>query len=71
MKQVVLNIKEGKYGFFMELVKSLDFVQIIDEDEADSKEDIVTNLTLAFKDLKNYKEGNLKTTSAKEFLNEL
>jgi hypothetical protein len=71
MKQVVLNIKEGKYGFFMELVKSLDFVQILDEDVADSKEDIVTNLTLAFKDLKSYKEGNLKTTSAKEFLNEL
>ena len=70
MKQVVLNIKDSKYRFFMELIKSLDFVQV-EEDPGDSKEEIVANLTQAFKDLKRHKQGKLKTTPAKDFLNEL
>lgn len=70
MKQVVLHIKDSKYNFFMELVKSLDFVQV-EEDAGDSKEAIVANLTQAFKDLKQYKQGKLKTTPANAFLNEL
>ncbi|MDR1877169.1 MAG: hypothetical protein LBQ84_06050 [Flavobacteriaceae bacterium] len=70
MKQVVVNIKNDKYSFFMELIKSLDFVQV-QEDTGDSKDEIKDNLTQAFKDLKLYKQGKLKTTPAKEFLNEL
>lgn len=70
MKQVVLNIKKGKYRFFMELVKSLDFVQV-DEDAGDSKEEITANLTQAFKELKLYKEGKLKGVPAKKLLDEL
>lgn len=70
MKQVVINIEEGKYRFFMELVKSLDFVQV-QEGTGDSKEEITANLTKGLKDLKRYKQGKLKTTPAKDFLNEL
>lgn len=70
MKQVVLNIEEGKYRFFMELVKSLDFVQV-DEGDGDSKEEIVASLTQSFKELKLYKEGKLKGIPAKELLDEL
>ncbi len=70
MKKVVLNIENSKYNFFIELMRSLDFVHI-EEDSGDSQEEIVANLTQAFKDLKLYKEGKLKTTSAKELLNEL
>ncbi len=32
MRQIVLNIKESKFSFFMELIKSLDFVQVQEED---------------------------------------
>ena len=70
MKQVVLNIKDDKYHFFLDLVKNFDFVQI-EEIEADSKKDLLENLTQGFKDLKLYKQGKLKTSSAKDFLNEL
>ena len=70
MKQVILNIKEAKYQFFMELVKNLDFVQL-KEDDGDSKEEIISNLKQGFKELKLYKQGKLKTTPAKEFLDEL
>ena len=70
MKKVTLEISEGKYDFFVELIKNFDFVNIASVDE-DTKEQIKTNLTKAFKDLKQYKESGLKTTSAQVFLDEL
>jgi len=69
MKQITLNIKEGKFQFFMELVKSLDFVHV--DSEEDSKEAIVKNLKKGFKEMKLYKEGKLKGTQLKDFLDEL
>lgn len=32
MTQVILNIKDNKVGFFMELVKNFEFVKIADND---------------------------------------
>ena len=69
MKLVALNIKEGKFRFFMELVKNLDFVQV--EDKGDSKEEIVANLKEGFNEMKLYKEGKIKGTKLEDFLNEL
>ncbi len=37
MKQVTLHIKEGRFRFFMELIKSLDFVTVVET--GDSKEE--------------------------------
>lgn len=70
MKQVVLNIKSSKYEFFMELLKSFDFVEI-EKITTDSKEEIIESLTQSLKELKQYKEGKLKTISAKQLLDEL
>ena len=53
------------------MIKNLDFVKIEQVDDGDSKESIVNNLSEGFKELKQYKQGKLKTTSAKDFLNEL
>lgn len=69
MKQVILNIKEGKFQFFMELVRSLDFVQV--DDDGDSKEAILSNIKKGLEEVKLARQGKLKTTSAKGFLNEL
>lgn len=69
MKQVTLNIKEGKFQFFMELVRSLDFVQI--NDDGDSKEAILSNIKKGLEEVKLAKQGKLKTTPAKDFLDEL
>lgn len=68
MKQVTLNIPDNKYSFFMEVVTNFDFVQV---DDGDSREEIISNLKEGFKELELYKKGKLKTTPAKEFLNEL
>ncbi len=32
MKQITLNIKDHKYSFFLELLKKMDFVSIVEED---------------------------------------
>lgn len=70
MKQIVLNVDESKYRFFMELVKSLDFVKV-DEESEYSKDEIVASVTQSFKELKLYKEGKLKGIPAKTLLDEL
>ena len=70
MKQVVLQVKDAKYQFFMELMNSLDFVQI-KENEGDTKEEIIANLEKGFQEMKLYKEGKVKGTPIKDFLREL
>ena len=69
MKQVILNVKESKFKFFMELVRSFDFVRI--DDDGDSKEAILSNIKKGLEEVKLARQGKLKTTPAKDFLNEL
>ncbi len=69
MQTITLTIRDDKVPFFMDLIKNFKFVQV--KDEGDSKEEIIANLTQAFKDAQLFREGKLKTTPAKEFLNEL
>ena len=69
MKQVTLHVENDKYQFFMELISNLNFVQI-EEDQEDSKEEIIENLKQGFQEMK-YKEGKSKGTLLKDFLNEL
>jgi hypothetical protein len=69
MKQVTLKIPDSKYAFFLELVDNLGFVQL--EEKGDSKEEIIANLKEGFKEMKLYKEGKLKGTPLKDFLDEL
>ncbi len=68
MKQVILDIPDNKLPFFMELVKNLDFVKNVDTIEDPSKQQILSELKTTLTQLK---KGKLKTTSAKDFLNEL
>ncbi len=65
MQGLKIKIEDSKFHFFLELIKNFDFIKI--EDKADSSEAILTNI----KEVKLTKLGKLKTTSAKEFLNEL
>lgn len=69
MKEITLKVKNEKYKFFMELIKSLDFVQV--EDEGDSKEEIIANIRQGFKEMKSIEEGTMEATSLQDFLNEL
>lgn len=76
MKQIILNVPDKKFPFFLELVNSFPYVktQTITPDEVqdgDSREDILKNIKKGLEEVKLAKQGKLKTTSAKDFLNEL
>jgi hypothetical protein len=68
MQEVRLKIPDNRFQFFMELVRSFDFVQI---EEGDSNKSILSNIKKGLEEVKLSKQGKLKTTPAKDFLNEL
>lgn len=70
MKQIILNIEESKFDYFIEILQKFDFVKI-QEDTPDTKEEIVESLKQSFEELSLYKEGKLKGIPAKELLDEL
>lgn len=69
MIQIKLKIQESRFQFFMELIKSLDFVQI--DEDGDSKEEILDNLKKGLDEVKLARKGKLQTTPAKAFFDEL
>ena len=72
MRHVTLYIPDNKYPLFMELARSIDFIKKIEEEsEEPSKEEVIRNLKRGFEEMQLFKKGKLKTTSAKDFLNEL
>lgn len=80
MKQLVLNIPESEYRFFMKVIKNFPFVEIDEkknkllELEAKlppAKSKIWGNIKEGLKEVELIEQGKLKSKSAKEFLNEL
>ena len=70
--KVILDIKENsRIPFFMELVKSLDYISVIKEVRDENKGQFVANMAEAFNDVKLYEQGKKKLKSAKDLLNEL
>ena len=69
MKQVVLNIDEKKYKFFMELIKNFNFIAVSTEDAA--KKQALKQIAQGMQAAVLADKGKIKTRSAKSFLNEL
>jgi len=71
-QRVVLTVSPRKYDFLMELLYNFDFVQVEEEEnDGDSREEIIANLQQAASDVKLIREGKLEGRPAREFLNEL
>lgn len=70
MKQVTVYVTDKEYNHFMELAKNLHYIKKIETDEV-LKENVLDNLKAGLKEVSLFKKGKLKTTSAKDFLNEL
>ena len=71
-QRIVLNVAARKYDFLMELLQNFNFVKVVEEEnDGDSREEIIANLKQTAKDLKLLKEGKLETRPAREFLKEL
>jgi hypothetical protein len=70
MTQVVLNIKDNKVGFFMELVKNFDFVKVEEYPEP-SKKEIKESIRKGLEEVKFIEQGKKEGTYLNDFLNEL
>lgn len=72
MKQVVIHVPENKYSFFMELVKSLKFVKISDEDNLTKKQqEFVEGTKNSLEQVEKHVKGEIKLKTADELYNEL
>jgi len=70
--KVILDIKENnRIPFFMEMLKSLDYISIIKEVKEERKSQFISDLAEAFNDVKQYEQGKKKLKSAKDLLIEL
>jgi hypothetical protein len=71
MRQVTIYTTDREYNHFLQLAKNLSYVKKIETDEEPTKVDIAANIKAGLKEVQLFKKGKLKTTPAKDFLNEL
>lgn len=71
MRHVTVYITDKEYSHFVQLAKNLHYVKKIEMDDEPTKEDILNNIKNGLEEMQLFKKGKLKTTSAKDFLNEL
>jgi hypothetical protein len=70
--KVILDIKENnRIPFFMEMIKSLEYISVIKEVKEKRKSQFISDLAEAFNDVKLHEQGKKKLKSAKDLLNEL
>jgi hypothetical protein len=69
--KVILDIKENRIPFFMELVKSLDYISVVKEIKYEQKGRFIEEMAEAFNDVKLHEQGKIKLKSAKSLLDEL
>jgi hypothetical protein len=70
-KKITLLIPQKRFPFFMELMKSLGFVQFETMDSVDTDEEIRANISQAFRDLQLIREGKLETVAVEHLIAEL
>jgi uncharacterized protein YpbB len=78
MTQITLDISDTYVSFFMKLIKNFDFIKVRDKKKI-SLEDGLTpsqkktwaTVKKGFEDLKMIEQGKMKTTPARDFLQEL
>jgi hypothetical protein len=67
--KVILDIKDDKAAFIMELLNNFKFVKA--EPLSPYKTEVISGIRQAVSEMKQIQEGTLKGISAKELLNEL
>ncbi|MBU2649694.1 MAG: hypothetical protein KKA81_02060 [Bacteroidetes bacterium] len=80
MRQIVINISENEYKFFMKLIKNFPFIQVdekksklleLEERLSPYKREIWKDIKEGIKEVELIEKGEMKAKSAKDFLNEL
>ncbi|MFY8109877.1 MAG: hypothetical protein ACOVO9_12820 [Bacteroidia bacterium] len=70
MRQVTIYTTDKEYQHFLELARNLHYVKRIEVDEESINENL-ENIKAGLEEVIQFKKGKLKTTKAKDFLNEL
>ena len=65
MKQVVLNINDNKFKAFLEFVRTLDYVEVLESDKS------FLELQNSLGQVKMMQEGKIEKQTVNDFLNEL
>lgn len=68
MKELILEVDERKYEFFLDLLKNFDFVSV---KKNLSHKEIIMSVAKGMHEAKLASEGKIKSRPAKSFLNEL
>lgn len=72
MKSLTLEIKEGKFNFFLELLKNFNFVRVASDKKISAeKQEVLLGIARGVLEAKLASQGKLKSRPAKEFLDEL
>ena len=80
MKQVVLNIPDSEYHFFMKIIKNFSFVKVDEKKNrlmemevklSPAKRKTWNSIKEGIKEVELIERGEVKAKSAKEFLDEL
>lgn len=72
MKQVVLNIPDNKYSFFMELIKNLSFVRVTSKDNLSAaQKEFVEGTRDALEEMEKHLKGDIKLKTAEQLFDEL
>ena len=69
--KVILDIKDNRIPFFMELVKSLDYISVVKEVKNEQNGRFIEEMAEAFNAVKLHEQGKIKLKSAKSLLDEL
>lgn len=70
MRHVTIYTTDKEYSHFIELAKNLNYVKKVETDE-ELERSVLENIKAGLEEVRLYKKGKLKTTPAKNFLNEL
>lgn len=71
MKQLIIDVQEQKYDALKAYLEELDYVEISDEDDVVTEEELLETLRRGMKEVKLMIAGKIKKKPIEELLNEL
>jgi hypothetical protein len=69
--KMLIDIKDNKADFFLELMKNLEFIKGVEKIKDKQNNQFVRDITEAFEEVRLYESGKKKLKNAKDLINEL
>ena len=69
--KVILDIKDNRVPFFMELIRSLDYIRVLQEIKDERKGEHIQDIVEAFNDVKLFEQGGKQLKNAKDLIQKM